>query len=140
MEHKKYKEHDCPNGVKIRIATTRDDVAQYAFAFYDRSPEHLMFVCPFCGNDDEWDNLTYERDGDQCWDTYTCAECETLITIITPYELDYHEVLACETSYEIEFMNPGHPYAWPDDLDEEIPGLLKWPDQNEVPPDQIHLF
>lgn len=122
-----WKEHKCPNGATVRVWTEHDDVAQAAFTFYDEFKRDLAFVCPFCGNDDAWDNLTYERDGDQFNDTYTCDSCDTLITLITPYEAgEYHEVFPSETTYEIEFMWGGEPSTWPD--------------RDEVSPDQPKLF
>jgi len=119
-----YKEHDCPSGAKVRVATTYDDVAQAAFAFYDDKSGHLVWVCPFCGNDDAWDNLTFERDDDQFQDTYVCDECDTLITIITPYGQEYHDTTPNETTYEIEFMWSGEPSTWPD-RDEISPNPLE---------------
>lgn len=121
-----YKEHDCPNGAKVRVATEHDDVAQAAFTFYDKWKDHLSFVCPFCGNDEAWDNLTYEHNGDQFEDTYACDECNTLITIITPYGQKYHDTTPSETTYEINFMFSGEPSTWPD--------------RDEISPDQLELL
>lgn len=116
-----YKEHECPNGAKVRVATTHNDVAQAAFTFYDKWQHGLAFVCPFCGNDDQWDNVTYEADDDLLFeDTYGCDECDTLITLITPNGQEYHNILPCETIYEIEFMFGGEPSTWPD-RDEVLP-------------------
>jgi len=111
---KDYKTHECANGSIVKVDTDYADVAQAAFTFYGNWKDRLAFVCPFCGNDDQWDNLTYECDGDLFEDTYSCDGCDTLITIITPYGEEYHDVSYCETTYEIDFMYGGEPSTWPD--------------------------
>jgi len=121
-----YQEHVCSNGAKVRIATEHNDVAQAAFAFYDKWRGHLCFVCPFCENDDAWDSLDGERDGNQFYDTYSCKACNTLITLITPHGREYHDIMTSETTYEIDFMMSGEPSTWPD--------------RDQISPDQLELL
>jgi hypothetical protein len=107
------KTFECKNGSKVKVYSDRDDVAQAAFEFYEQQ-SRLNMVCPYCGNDDQWDNLSYEFDGDQFEDTYTCDACDSLITIISPRDAgEYHNVYISDVTYMIEFMFGGAPSTWP---------------------------
>lgn len=107
-----YIEHKLKNGSLLRVNTHNAEVALAAIDFYE-SNGHLPWECPFCENDHEWDNLCYETDGDNFEDTYKCDACDTMITFITPKDAgEYHNVLPCETTYEIDFMWSGGPSTW----------------------------
>jgi hypothetical protein len=104
--------HTTSKGVIVNVWTASERAAKVAHDHYD-TIDRIDMCCPYCKADLWGNNLDGERDGDKFNDTYTCDDCDVLVTLITPIAAgEYHNVLLAECEYLIEFSYGNTPSTW----------------------------